>query len=140
MVKNKMMQLEWVINFIYLIIMITIAILSMYLSVLIISGKHKAGRRIGVSVLLGIIIVLIIPYLSMVLDQIPIQIPPNMIPLFSGLGPYVAMLILIFLTYWLMDLEWQKAILIAFLTILFIVITNNVILGLTGYNPLQQPF
>ncbi|MHA1229594.1 MAG: hypothetical protein ACTSRP_00740 [Candidatus Helarchaeota archaeon] len=134
------MQLEWIINLVYLIITIVVAILAMYLSVLIIAGKHKAGRRIGVSILLGIIIVLIIPYLSMVLDQIPIYIPPNMTPLFSGLGPYVAFLILIFLTYWLMDVEWEKAILISFLTILFIVITSNIIMGISGLNMLQNPF
>ena len=100
-----------IVNLIFLIIMITIAILSMYLSVLIIAGKYKAGRRIGMSVLLGIIIVLIIPYLSMIFDQIPIFIPPHGTALFGGLGPYVAFLILIFLTYWLMDIEWQKALL-----------------------------
>lgn len=132
--------MQWI-EIIYLVIIITIAILAMYLSVLIIAGKYKAKRRIGVSVLLGIIIVLIIPYLSMILDQIPVYIPPNMTPLFSGLGPYVAFLILIFLVYWLMDLaEWEKSVLIAFLTILFIVITNNVIVGITGINPLVNPF
>ncbi|MHA1693992.1 MAG: hypothetical protein ACTSWR_00350 [Candidatus Helarchaeota archaeon] len=135
-----MMQLEWIVNLIYLTVMIVIAILAMYLSVLIIAGKYKAKRRIAVSILLGIIIVLLIPYLAMALDQIPIYIPPYMTQLFQNLSPYVAFFILIFLTYWLMDIEWQKAVLISFLTILFIVITNNVILGLTGYNPLQSPF
>ncbi|MHA1270752.1 MAG: hypothetical protein ACTSPY_13245 [Candidatus Helarchaeota archaeon] len=134
------MQFEWIVNLIYLVIMIVIAILAMYLSTLIVAGKYKAGRRIGVSILLGIIIVLLIPYLSGALDQIPIYIPPYNTPLFSGLGPYLAFFILIFLVYWLMDIEWQKAIIISFLTILFIVITGNIINGIAGYNPLTSPF
>ncbi|MBD3226826.1 MAG: hypothetical protein GF329_01455 [Candidatus Lokiarchaeota archaeon] len=138
------MQAELILNIICLVIMITIAILSMYLSVLIVAGKYKAGRRIGVSVLLGIIIVLLIPYLSQALEAIPAipAPPPPDINLFAGLAPYLAFLILIFLTYWLMDLEWQKALLISFLTILFIVVTNNIIVGINpyGYNPLETPF
>jgi len=124
--------------------MIIIAILSMYLSVLIVAGKYKAKKRLGVSVLLGIIIVLLIPYLAMALEQLPSipAPPPPDINLFTGLSPYVAFLILIFLTYWLMDIEWEKAVIISFLTILFIILTNNIIVGISpnGYNPLQNPF
>jgi hypothetical protein len=104
-----MAALPW---YIVLLVEIVVLFVVLWLCTRLIAGAHKSNKKLAIILLIAIIAVLIVP---------PLQSIPGQFGL-GGLGSIIGYTVIILLVHVLVDVTWDKSIMISFLCELIILI------------------
>jgi membrane-associated HD superfamily phosphohydrolase len=116
--EEKMAALPW---FVVDLVEILVAFIVLWLSTRLVAGAEKTGKKLVMVLLIAIIGFFVIP----VLQSIPVM---------GGLGAIIGYTLVIVLVHSLVDVAWDKALLIAFIfyVIMYILL---IIIGPTYLGP-----
>jgi hypothetical protein len=115
------MALPW---FVVILVEILVLFIVLWLCTRIVAGATKTNSKLVIILLIAVIAVLVIP---------PLQSIPGMFGL-GGLGTIIGYTVIILLVHVLIDIDWDKAIIISFLAELIVLVL--VALGFTYLPPL----
>jgi hypothetical protein len=107
--------------YVILLIQILVAFVVLWLAVRLVAGSRKTGSKIAMILLIAIIGVLVAPVLQS-------------LPIITGLGQIIGYTLIIVLVHSLVDAEWDKSIIIAFIFYVVMVLLN-IIIGATWIGP-----
>jgi membrane associated rhomboid family serine protease len=93
------LALPW---YIVLLIQILVAFVVLWLAVRLVSGSRKTGSKLVMILLIAVIGVLVVPILES-------------LPVIGALGSIIGYTLIILLVHSLVDVEWDKSIIIAFI-------------------------
>jgi len=112
------LDLPW---YVVLLIQILVAFVVLWLAVRLVAGSRKTSEKLVMILLIAIIGVLVVPAVQS-------------IPIISALGSIIGYTIIILLVHALVDIAWDKSIIIAFIFYVVMVILA-IVIGSTYLGP-----
>ena len=107
-------------SYVVLLIQILVAFIVLWLAVRLVSGSRKTGNKLVMVLLIAIIGVLVVPVLEL-------------LPVIGALSQILGYTLIIVLVHSLVDVEWDKSIIIAFIfyvvMLLLVIVIGSTYLG-----------